>query len=228
MILTPTFRRACLTLAILSLGWSQAYAQSMDLDPDDNNTFDSISDLPPGMEAAPVGSGGWDGLARVLEALKPGVDTSLPPTAAEIAAEIEKEIDQGKAEEALIRIQGELNAIPSNALGTNVQLLFLQARAYAALGRETDALAAYRDMTQRFPELPEPWNNLAALYTKQGRLEDARQALAIALQLNPDYALAHYNMGQILQALALQSYDKASRMGLHQARTDAARLRSLK
>lgn len=227
MILTPTFRRACLTLAILSLGCSQAYAQSMDLDPD-NNSFDSISDQPPSMEAAPVGSGGWDGLARVLEALKPGVDTSLPPTAAEIAAEIEKEINQGKAEEALARIQSELDAIPSNALGTNVQLLFLQARAYAALGRETEALNAYRDMTQRFPELPEPWNNLAALYTRQGRLEDARQALAIALQLNPGYALAHYNMGQILQALALQSYDKASRMGLHEARTDAARLRSLK
>ena len=105
MILIPTFRRACLTLAILSLGWSQAYAQSMNLDPD-NNSLDGISDLPPGLEAAPVGSGGWDGLARVLEALKPGVDTSLPPTAAEIAAAIEKEIDQGKAEEALLRVGG--------------------------------------------------------------------------------------------------------------------------
>src|SRR5690606_461497 len=111
---------------------------------------------------------GWQGLANVLEALSPGVDTTLPLTPSQITDRIEVMINQGRANEALEIIEKrKVQRDASLAIGEDVQLMFLEARALAAVGREAEAEQIYRNMTTTYPELPEPWNNLASIYIKQ-------------------------------------------------------------
>lgn len=158
---------------------------------------------------------GWKGLARLLEALEPGVDTSIPLTPSQITDRISLMLDQGRAAEALEVIEKRKAQYAGNPdpLGNDVQLMFLNARALAALGRHDEAISAYRDMTTKYPELPEPWNNLAAEYVKTGRLEMARQALDMALQANPEYRDARANLGRVQMLLAEESFRAAGLTG---------------
>ena len=154
---------------------------------------------------------GWKGLARVLESLEPSVDTSLPLTPSQITDRISAMLDQGRAAEALdiIKKRQAQYAHSPDPLGSDVQLAFLHARALAALERHEEAIEAYRDMTARYPELPEPWNNLAAEYVKTGRLDMARQSLEMALQNNPEYREARANLGRVQLLLAQESFRAA-------------------
>lgn len=154
--------------------------------------------------------GGWKGLARVLDALTPSVDTSIPLTASQITDRISAMLDRGQNQQALQVIEKRSAQVrQQGALGTDVQLLFLRGRALSALGRHEEAIKVYRDMTTLFPELPEPWNNLAAEYVRQGRLEMARDALGMALTADPHYAVALGNLGEVQLMLARQSFQQA-------------------
>lgn len=64
-----------------------------------------------------------------------------------------------------------------------------------------------------YPELPEPYNNLAALYAKHGRYDDARSALVTATHANPNYGLAYENLGDLYLRLAAESYKRAQSLG---------------
>jgi tetratricopeptide (TPR) repeat protein len=64
-------------------------------------------------------------------------------------------------------------------------------------------------LTEDYPELPEPYNNLAVIYAQQKQFDKARQALEMAIRTHPSYATAHENLGDIYARLASQSYDKA-------------------
>lgn len=198
-------------LAVAALFWAQAVmlyspaasaqAPAATLAPDDAVLFPE--ERPP--------EKGWKGLARLLEALEPDVDTSLPLTPSQITDRIALLLDQGRAAEALAAIekrQGQYAANP-DPLGNDVQLTFLHARALAALGRHEEAITVYRDMTAKYPELPEPWNNLAAEYVKTGRLDMARQALEMALAANPEYREARANLGRVQLLLAQESFRAA-------------------
>src|SRR5690606_27577713 len=113
----------------------------------------------------PPAEGGWKGLANLLEAMSPAVDTALPLTASQITGRISAMLDQGRNEEALQVIEKRSAQLEAQgASGTDVQLMFLHGRALGALGRQNDAIEVYRKMTTLYPELPEPWNNLAAEY----------------------------------------------------------------
>lgn len=156
---------------------------------------------------------GWKGLARLLEAMEPKVDTGIPLTPAQITDRIALMLDQGRAAEALEVIEKRKAQYAGNPdpLGNDVQLMFLNARALAALGRHEEAIGIYRDLTSKYPELPEPWNNLAAEYVKTGRLDMAHQALEMALQINPQYHEARSNLGQVLMLLAEESFRAAGK-----------------
>ncbi|OZI71280.1 tetratricopeptide repeat protein [Bordetella genomosp. 12] len=161
----------------------------------------------------PRPEGGWDGLAHLLEAIKPGVDTRLDPTPSQITDHIELLLNAGRNEEALQKIEARLQAsrkIP----GTDVQLMFQHARALAALKRPQEAEAIYVEMTTRFPELPEPWNNLAALYAARGDLDRAQDALNMALRADPNYAAARSNLGDIQLMIALRTYRQEAARGV--------------
>lgn len=171
---------------------------------------------------SPEPDGGWQALAHILQALTPSVNTELPLTPSQITDRINAMLSQGKAVEAMAVIQKRIAQEQARGgLGTDVQLMFLHARALAALDRHQEAIALYRQMTEHYPELPEPWNNLAAEYLRQGKLEMARDALQMALTADPGYATANANLGQVQLMLARQSFDRAARQGDGAAHTRA-------
>lgn len=152
---------------------------------------------------APAKDKGWQGLANLLEAMSPSVDTSVPLSPAEITNRIALMLDQGQNQAALDIIEKrELQLKDSVLPGSDVQLLFLRARALAALGQHNNAIATYQNMTILYPELPEPWNNLAAEYVKQGKLDMANDALTMALTADPHYQTARINLSEVLKMQA--------------------------
>lgn len=165
---------------------------------------------------------GWKQLAHLLQAITPGVDTSVPLTASEITSRISTLLNQGQNQKALDIIERRLaQEQAAYRTGTDVQLMFLHARALAALGRDQEAETLYQHMTTQYPELPEPWNNLAAEYAKQGKLEMARDALRMALTADPNYAQAHANLGRVQLLLASQSFQDAAKLGVSGAQAKA-------
>jgi tetratricopeptide (TPR) repeat protein len=91
------------------------------------------------------------------------------------------------------------------------QWRFLQGVLFAEIGKRSDAIQTFESLTEDFPELSEPFNNLAALYVEQNELHKARLLLERAIQNRPDYALAYENLADIYVRLAMSTYDKASK-----------------
>lgn len=167
----------------------------------------------------PAPDGGWKALADILETLSPKVDTSIPLTPSDITDRITTMINQGRYDEALHIIeQRKIQRQQQNLMGADVQLLFLEGRALSESGQSDKAIAAYRDMTVNYPELPEPWNNLSAEYVRQNNLDMAEQALQTALTINPDYATARLNLGIVQLMKARASFGYAARLGISEAR----------
>ncbi|HEY9279587.1 MAG TPA: tetratricopeptide repeat protein [Eoetvoesiella sp.] len=172
--------------------------------------------------------GGWKGLARLLEALTPGIDTAIPLTSSQITDRISTMLDQGQNQAALDVIEKRMAQLQEKeTVGTDVQLIFLHGRALAALERHNEAIEVYLNMTTLYPELPEPWNNLAAEYVKQGKLEMALDAIQMALTANPQYPAAKANLGQIQLMLAQRSFDSAAQAGVSDARAKATETQAI-
>ncbi|SAK54340.1 TPR repeat-containing protein [Caballeronia catudaia] len=110
--------------------------------------------------------------------------------------------------DALTQLDARIASNPRDA-----QAKFKRATVLARLNRDDEAIAAFTELTQTYPELPEPYNNLAALYAKKGRYEDARAALETAVKANPGYALAYDNLGDLYLRLASESYKRAQSLG---------------
>ncbi|HEX5538338.1 MAG TPA: tetratricopeptide repeat protein [Methylophilaceae bacterium] len=105
---------------------------------------------------------------------------------------------------ALKRIDAYLDAKPQD-----VQALFTKGLILAQQKRNDDAIRIFTEITQKYPALPEPYNNLAVIYANQGHYDKARNALEAALKTNPSYATAHENLGEIYVQMASEAYDKA-------------------
>jgi len=114
---------------------------------------------------------------------------------------------QGKADEALAKADAYISGKPRDP-----QMRFLRGVILTEQGKQADAVAAFTQLTQDYPELPEPYNNLAALYAAQSQFDKARAALEMAVKLNPDYATAHENLGDIYVRLAAESYSRAKQL----------------
>ena len=113
-------------------------------------------------------------------------------------------IKAGKSADALAVADQRLAKAPRDP-----QLRFLRAVAQAGLGKTDEAIANLTEITQDYPELAEPYNNLGVLYAAQNRLDKARAAFESAIRVNPVYATAHENLGDIYARLAGQSYSQA-------------------
>jgi Flp pilus assembly protein TadD len=111
---------------------------------------------------------------------------------------------QGKPVEALAKADTYIAGKPRDP-----QMRFLRGVILTEQGKQAEATAAFVQLTQDFPELPEPYNNLAALYASQSKFDQARAALETALKLNPNYATAHENLGDVYARLAAQEYVRA-------------------
>ena len=58
----------------------------------------------------------------------------------------------------------------------DAQARFLKGLILTEQGNNVEATATFARLTQDFPELPEPYNNLAALYAQQSKFDLARDA----------------------------------------------------
>ena len=130
-----------------------------------------------------------------------------PAHAVDDYAPVLQMLRNGRTADALDRADRYLAARPRDP-----QMQFLRAQALANGGRTADAITAYQQLTQEYPELAEPHNNLAVLYASQNQLESARAALEAAIRNNPTYATAHENLGDILLRLAAQSWNRARQL----------------
>ena len=88
------------------------------------------------------------------------------------------------------------------------QARFLKGLALTDEGKADEAMGVFRALLADFPELPEPRNNLAVLYAQKGEYAQARDELERAVQLAPDYAVAHENLGDVYARLAEVEYDR--------------------
>ena len=77
------------------------------------------------------------------------------------------------------------------------------------LGDLAAAQAIFLSLTQDFPDLPDPFNNLAVIHAAQGELELARNELEQALRLQPEHAQAQENLGDLYLRLAVLAYQRA-------------------
>lgn len=126
-----------------------------------------------------------------------------PALAGEIQ-EINQQFRAGDLTGALDRANRFLAQNPQDA-----QARFLKGLILADQGKTNDAIVVFAGLTEDYPELPEPYNNLAVLYASQSKYEAARNALEMAIRAHPNYATAHENLGDIHAKMALIEYDKA-------------------
>jgi len=111
---------------------------------------------------------------------------------------------KGDLNTALTRANQFLAKNPKDA-----QVRFLKGLILADLGKSADAIQVFTGITEDYPELPEPYNNLAVLYAAEGKYEAAKNALEMAIRTHPSYATAHENLGDLYARMASQAYDKA-------------------
>ena len=137
--------------------------------------------------------------ATVATALLVGASTAYANN-----ADITSLLQGSQPEQALKLIDQRLTATPKDP-----QLRFLQGVAFAMANKNKEAIDTFTQLTKEFPELPEPYNNLAVLYANQNQLDKSRQALEQAIRTNPSYSTAHENLGDIYAKLASQAYSKA-------------------
>jgi len=132
-----------------------------------------------------------------------------PAIAADAVYEINQLVKKGKAEQALEQIDAYLAAQPKNAWGRNItQMRFLKGVLLAELKRNPEAIHVFAKLIQDYPDLPEPYNNLAAIYVAQGQLEKARDVLERGLRTDQAYALAYRNLNEVYAQLANRAYDR--------------------
>ena len=84
---------------------------------------------------------------------------------------------------------------------------FLRAVLLEETGRAEEAASLYTALTQEYPDLPEPHNNLAVLRAGQGRLDEARVALEAALRADPAHRQARENLGDVYVRLAIRLWE---------------------
>lgn len=131
--------------------------------------------------------------------------TAIKPAWADDEAEVRGLIAKGELAAALQRTEKAAAARPDDA-----QAGFLHGVVLMDLLRDGEALAVFIRLTQRYPELPDPFNNIALLHARSGQLELARQALESALRNDPGHRTARANLGQVHLMLAVQAWETAA------------------
>jgi Flp pilus assembly protein TadD len=119
-------------------------------------------------------------------------------------AEVQRLHAIGQTAEALQRADKHLASHPKDA-----GMRFLTGVMLAELQRPAEATTVFERLIADYPELPEPYNNLAALKAAAGDYDGAKAALDQALRANPSMATAHENLGDVQVMLAMRAYARA-------------------
>jgi len=141
-------------------------------------------------------------LALVLSAI-----AAHPAASADAFEEARALHAQGQPDAALARLDAQLERNPRDA-----RARFLKGVIFSEQQRTAEAIGVFTALTQDFPEMPEPYNNLAVLHASRGDYGAAREALEMAVRAHPDYATAHENLGDVYAALAREAYATALRL----------------
>lgn len=140
---------------------------------------------------------------------------AVMPLRADELQDIDKLYRAGDVQQALRKADEAIAAQPRAA-----QIRFLKGVMLSDLKRNAEAIEVFTALTQDFPELPDPYNNLAVLYAAEGQLPNALVALQTALRNDPKHRAARENLGDVYLALAVQAWT-AARVG---SKGDDARL----
>jgi tetratricopeptide (TPR) repeat protein len=145
-----------------------------------------------------------------------------PVTRNGVPSDIEKLVKAKKYPDAIEQINKQLKKTPGN-----VQLRYVKARMQIEMRQWDAAKKTLIEITQQFPELPEPYNNLAALAANQGNWIEARDYLELALKLRPSYTVASANLGEVYIRLGAQAYDNAAKDAILNQRQYTNRAKAL-
>ena len=137
-------------------------------------------------------------LALLLSLLNAG------PAFADDLAAAQKLWLAGQRPQAVATIEAALVKTPDE-----LKLRFALGVMRMELGQAAAAQAIFVALTQDFPDLADPYNNLAVIHAGQGELDQARNELEQALRLQPDHAQAQENLGDVLLRLAVRAYQRA-------------------
>lgn len=118
--------------------------------------------------------------------------------------DINKLFKQNQHAQALKRVDTYLVNKPKDA-----QARFLKGLILTTQSKTNDAISIFQSLTEDYPELPEPYNNLAVLYAGLGQYDKAKIALERAIHNHPNYATAQENLGDIYAKMASQAYERA-------------------
>src|SRR6266508_3315639 len=124
---------------------------------------------------------------------------ALPVSAsADELQDIDGLLKRGQHAQALERVNRYLAQNPSDAQGRFKKGLIL-----AEQSKVAEAIEVFTKLSQDYPKLPEPHNNLAVLYASQGQYEKARQQLEVSIRTDPRFATAYENLGDVYTKLSL-------------------------
>jgi tetratricopeptide (TPR) repeat protein len=148
----------------------------------------------------------------------------VAPAFADDLADVAKLMRAGQHAQALSKADAFLGKKPRDA-----QMRFLKGVILTEQNKSSEAIAIFTKLTEDFPALPEPYNNLAVLYAAAGQYDKAAAALEAAIRTNPSYATAYENLGDVHAKLASQAYDKALQLdaGNSTAKSKLTLVRSL-
>jgi tetratricopeptide (TPR) repeat protein len=121
--------------------------------------------------------------------------------AADDASEINRLFSAGQTSEAFAKLDALIAAKPRDpAWRFQKGVLLAEAR------RPSEAAAIFTQLTVDYPDIPEPYNNLAVIQAARGDYDRARASLDAAIRAKPDYAVAHLNLGDVYAQLARSEY----------------------
>ena len=140
---------------------------------------------------------------NVVDDWTPGQNI-LPTVQSDPHDQVKKLLRQEKFERAEALVDKFMAVNPRDP-----QMRFWKAWITDRTGDKQVALDMYLSLTQDYPEIAEPFNNLAVLYAAKGQFSVAKEALDAALRANPNFADAHENMGDVLIQLANYSYQRS-------------------
>ncbi|SFO20620.1 tetratricopeptide repeat protein [Nitrosospira briensis] len=129
---------------------------------------------------------------------------SSPVALADENDQVAKLYKQGNLTKALEQADAYLTLKPKDA-----QMRFHKGLILTEQKKSAEAIRIFSSLAEEFPDLPEPYNNLAVLYASQGQYDKAKGALEAAIRTHPSYATAHENLGDIYAKMASQAYGKA-------------------
>src|SRR5881394_802183 len=141
---------------------------------------------------------------RVLATLLAVVLGATLPARADDLDDASKLLKAGQRDQALERVNRVLAQKKDDP-----KARFLKGVILTEQGSTREAIDTFTKLTQDYPNLPEPYNNLAVIYAGQGQYDKARAALEQSIRTHPSYATAYENLGDVYAKLASQAYDKA-------------------